>query len=31
LIGRDTRMIGVYKLVGQAAATRATVLIRVEI
>jgi DNA-binding NtrC family response regulator len=30
LIGRDTRMIGVYKLVGQAAATRATVLIRGE-
>jgi len=30
LIGRDERMIDVYKLVGQAAATRATVLIRGE-
>ena len=30
LIGRDPRMIAVYKLVGQAAATRATVLIRGE-
>ena len=30
LIGRDERMIEVYKLVGQAAATRATVLIRGE-
>ena len=30
LVGRDERMIEVYKLVGQAAATRATVLIRGE-
>jgi DNA-binding NtrC family response regulator len=30
LIGRDSGMIAVYKLVGQAAATRATVLIRGE-
>src|SRR5690242_5111331 len=30
LVGRDPRMIAVYKLVGQAAATRATVLIRGE-
>jgi two-component system response regulator HydG len=30
LIGRDPAMIAVYKLVGQAAATRATVLIRGE-
>ncbi len=30
LVGRDSRMIAVYKLVGQAAGTRATVLIRGE-
>jgi DNA-binding NtrC family response regulator len=30
LVGHDSRMIAVYKLVGQAAATRATVLIRGE-
>ena len=30
LVGRDPRMIAVYKLVGQAASTRATVLIRGE-
>ena len=30
LVGRDERMIDVYKLVGQAAATRATVLVRGE-
>jgi DNA-binding NtrC family response regulator len=30
LVGRDSRMIDVYKLVGQAAATRATVLVRGE-
>ncbi len=30
LIGRDPRMIAIYKLVGQAAATHATVLIRGE-
>jgi DNA-binding NtrC family response regulator len=30
LIGRDPRMIAIYKLVGQAAASRATVLIRGE-
>lgn len=30
LIGHDQRMIGVYKLIGHAAATRATVLIRGE-
>ena len=30
LVGRDARMIAVYKLVGQAAGTRATVLIRGE-
>jgi len=30
LVGRDPRMIDIYKLVGQAAATRATVLIRGE-
>jgi two-component system response regulator AtoC len=30
LVGRDPRMIDVYKLVGQAAGTRATVLIRGE-
>ena len=30
LVGRDPRMIALYKLVGQAAATRATVLIRGE-
>lgn len=30
LVGRDPRMIALYKVVGQAAATRATVLIRGE-
>ncbi len=30
LVGRDPQMIAVYKLVGQAAATRATVLVRGE-
>jgi DNA-binding NtrC family response regulator len=30
LVGRDPKMIGVYKLVGQAAATRATVMVRGE-
>jgi DNA-binding NtrC family response regulator len=30
LVGRDPRMIAVYKLVGQAAGTRATVLVRGE-
>jgi DNA-binding NtrC family response regulator len=30
LVGRDARMIELYKLVGQAAATRATVLVRGE-
>jgi DNA-binding NtrC family response regulator len=30
LVGRDPRMIAVYKLIGQAATTRATVLIRGE-
>ncbi len=30
LVGRDTRMIDIYKLVGQAASTHATVLIRGE-
>jgi DNA-binding NtrC family response regulator len=30
LIGRDPRMIGIYKLVGHAASTRATVLLRGE-
>jgi DNA-binding NtrC family response regulator len=30
LVGRDARMIALYKIVGQAAATRATVLIRGE-